>query len=94
MVVPSLGRSMMFGHLAEFGSFHMKGATIEEHTHDVGHYTILLCGSIEATFRNGAKKVLTEPMSWVYFPAGEKHSVVGLQDFTITAQFHDAPSQP
>lgn len=87
--VVSVSKQVLAGHEVEYAYFRKKGDIIPTHTHEDGHYAVLLIGSVEATFGDGTKQVLADPFSYVYFPASERHSIIGLADNSVTLQFHD-----
>lgn len=87
--VVSVAKMILGGHEIEYAYFREKGDVIPPHTHEDGHHTILLMGSVEANFWDGTSKILKEPFEHVYFNADEQHWIKALEDTSVTIQYHD-----
>jgi hypothetical protein len=87
--VVSVSKQIIAGHEVEYAYFRKIGDTIPDHTHEDGHYAVLLTGSVRCTFGDGHVEYLNVPFTAAYFLAGEHHKIEGLEDNTVTLQFHD-----
>lgn len=87
--VVSVSKQVLAGHEVEYAYFRKKGDIIPPHTHPTGHFAILLAGAVEVTFKDGVKQTLNKPTEWAYFPRGTLHSIKGLEDNSVTLQWHD-----
>jgi quercetin dioxygenase-like cupin family protein len=87
--VVSVSKQVLAGHEVEYAYFRKVGDTIPWHTHDDGHYSVLLTGTVKVTFGDEHVQYLNVPFSFVYFNKGERHKIEGMEDNTVTLQFHD-----
>ena len=85
----SRSRQIFSGRTVEFAVFAQVGTKIAPHTHETGHYAILVNGRVR-TQAEGQDAVTLEAVGQkVYFPAGVSHWLDGEEAGSVCLQVHD-----
>ena len=85
----SRSKQIFSGRTVEFAVFAQVGTKIAPHTHETGHYAILVNGRVR-TQAEGQDAVTLEAVGQkVYFPAGVSHWLDGEEAGSVCLQVHD-----